>query len=143
MRAAWFTVAQFEAMVRRGEITDANGVALATSVERYVVWVDQTKIATWKRTLNGTVVAEGPAGAAEVLASAVHRLGGTVAGAGPVEVGQDVVGALLQGPPEAAQLGQRGRDAGARGRAADAVSEIAALSVRLHATLVKTGLRRR
>ena len=38
---------------------------------------------------------------------------------------------------------ERGRDAGARGRAADAVSEIAALSVRLHATLVKTGLRRR
>lgn len=37
---------------------------------------------------------------------------------------------------------QRGRDASAQGRADDAVSEIAALSVRLHATLVKTGLRR-
>ncbi len=37
---------------------------------------------------------------------------------------------------------QRGRDASAQGRAEDAVSEIAALSVRLHATLVKTGLRR-
>jgi len=36
----------------------------------------------------------------------------------------------------------RGRDAGAQGRAADAVSEIAALSVRLHATLVKVGLDR-
>jgi len=35
-----------------------------------------------------------------------------------------------------------GRDAGARARAEDAVSEIAALSVRLHATLVKAGLRR-
>ncbi len=35
-----------------------------------------------------------------------------------------------------------GRDAAARGRAADAVSEIAALSVRLHATLVKVGLDR-
>ena len=34
----------------------------------------------------------------------------------------------------------RGRDAAARGRAEDAVSEIAALSVRLHATLVKVGL---
>jgi DNA-binding transcriptional MerR regulator len=33
------------------------------------------------------------------------------------------------------------RDAAARGRAEDAVSEIAALSVRLHATLVKAGLR--
>ena len=33
-------------------------------------------------------------------------------------------------------------DAAARGRAEDAVSEIAALSVRLHATLVKVGLDR-
>ncbi len=37
---------------------------------------------------------------------------------------------------------QRGRDAAANGRIEDAVSEIAALSVRLHATLVKAGLRR-
>ena len=37
---------------------------------------------------------------------------------------------------------QRGRDAAANGRIEEAVSEIAALSVRLHATLVKTGLRR-
>ena len=37
---------------------------------------------------------------------------------------------------------QRGRDAAAKARAEDAVSEIAALSVRLHATLVKSGLRR-
>ena len=36
----------------------------------------------------------------------------------------------------------RGRDAAARGRAEDATSEIAALSVRLHATLVKVGLDR-
>ena len=36
---------------------------------------------------------------------------------------------------------KRGRDASARARAEEAVSEIAALSVRLHATLVKTGLR--
>jgi DNA-binding transcriptional MerR regulator len=36
----------------------------------------------------------------------------------------------------------RGRDAAARGRAEDAMSEIAALSMRLHATLVKTGLHR-
>ena len=35
-----------------------------------------------------------------------------------------------------------GRDAGARARADEAVSEIAALSVRLHATLVKAGLKR-
>ena len=36
---------------------------------------------------------------------------------------------------------QRGRDAAAEARAEEAVSEIAALSVRLHATLVKAGLR--
>jgi DNA-binding transcriptional MerR regulator len=36
---------------------------------------------------------------------------------------------------------KRGRDAAAKARADEAVSEIAALSVRLHATLVKTGLR--
>ena len=35
---------------------------------------------------------------------------------------------------------KRGRDAAAKARAEEAVSEIAALSVRLHATLVKTGL---
>ena len=35
---------------------------------------------------------------------------------------------------------KRGRDAAAKARAEDAVSEIAALSVRLHATLVKSGL---
>jgi DNA-binding transcriptional MerR regulator len=38
---------------------------------------------------------------------------------------------------------KRGRDAAARGRAEETVSEIAALSVRLHATLVKAGLRAR
>jgi DNA-binding transcriptional MerR regulator len=37
----------------------------------------------------------------------------------------------------------RGRDASERGRAEEAVSELAALSVRLHATLVKSGLRGR
>jgi DNA-binding transcriptional MerR regulator len=37
----------------------------------------------------------------------------------------------------------RGRDAGARGRAEETVREMAALSVRLHATLVKAGLRGR
>jgi DNA-binding transcriptional MerR regulator len=36
---------------------------------------------------------------------------------------------------------KRGRDAGAKARAQETVSEIAALSVRLHATLVKAGLR--
>jgi hypothetical protein len=35
-----------------------------------------------------------------------------------------------------------GRDTAAQARAEEAMSEIAALSVRLHATLVKSGLRR-
>jgi DNA-binding transcriptional MerR regulator len=38
---------------------------------------------------------------------------------------------------------KRGRDAAARGRAEETISELAALSVRLHATLVKAGLRGR
>ena len=38
---------------------------------------------------------------------------------------------------------RRGKDASARGRAEETVSELAALSVRLHATLVKSGLRGR
>ncbi|HQR26497.1 MAG TPA: MerR family transcriptional regulator [Nocardioides sp.] len=37
---------------------------------------------------------------------------------------------------------KRGRDTAARARAEEAVNEIAALSVKLHATLVKSGLRR-
>ncbi len=36
----------------------------------------------------------------------------------------------------------RGKDPAARGRAAETVADLATLSVRLHATLVKTGLRR-
>ena len=48
-----------------------------------------------------------------MLESSVDRLGGAVAGAGPVEVGQDVGGALLQGPPQGADLLQRGGNTGA------------------------------
>ncbi|WNB84857.1 penicillin-binding protein 2 [Cellulomonas sp. ATA003] len=43
-------------------------MALATTVERYVLWVNQAEVASWKQTSNGTVVAEGAAGAAQVLA---------------------------------------------------------------------------
>jgi len=52
----------------RADIVDRNGVVLATSVERYNVWVNQTKIATWKRTEQGKVLAEGPLDAARILA---------------------------------------------------------------------------
>ncbi len=41
---------------------------LATSVERYNVWVNQTKIAEWKRTEQGKVLAQGPLDAARILA---------------------------------------------------------------------------
>jgi len=51
----------------RGEITDANGVVLATSVERYTIWVDQKQVAAWKRTSGGSVEAEGAADAAKEL----------------------------------------------------------------------------
>ncbi|MBC7298890.1 MAG: peptidoglycan glycosyltransferase, partial [Demequina sp.] len=52
----------------RADIVDRNGVVLATSVERYNVWVNQTKIAEWKRTEQGKVLAAGPLDAARILA---------------------------------------------------------------------------
>ncbi|WP_448060123.1 peptidoglycan D,D-transpeptidase FtsI family protein [Cellulomonas hominis] len=53
----------------RGEITDANGVALATSVERYTVFVNQKQLATWKRSSTAdSAELNGPAGAASLLA---------------------------------------------------------------------------
>ena len=60
-------------LAERGEIVDANGVVLATSVERYVLWVNQTQLASWKKVEGGTVVARGPAGAAELLAPVLDR----------------------------------------------------------------------
>lgn len=52
----------------RGDIVDTNGVVLATSVERFDVVVDQTLIANFKLTDGSVVLAEGPAGAAQLLA---------------------------------------------------------------------------
>ncbi|WP_062301398.1 peptidoglycan D,D-transpeptidase FtsI family protein [Demequina subtropica] len=52
----------------RADIVDRDGVVLATSVERYNVGVNQQKILEFKRVEDGQVVAEGPAGAAEILA---------------------------------------------------------------------------
>lgn len=51
----------------RGEITDANGVVLATSVTRYDLFVDQQLIANWKHKVDRTVVG-GPTEAARLLA---------------------------------------------------------------------------
>ncbi|HLR55340.1 MAG TPA: penicillin-binding transpeptidase domain-containing protein, partial [Actinomycetales bacterium] len=52
----------------RGDIVDANGVPIATSVERYDVVVDQTLIEKFKKTDGSRVVAEGPLDAAELMA---------------------------------------------------------------------------
>jgi len=58
-------------------------------------------------------VAEAEGGAAEVLESAVDRLGGSVGGAGSVEEREHVRGAPLQRPAELAQFLQGRRDTGA------------------------------
>jgi len=50
-----------------------------------------------------------------VLQAAVDRFGWTVAGAGPVEVGQYVSGSLAQGAAEFGDLDQRPGDAGVLG----------------------------
>ena len=52
----------------RADIVDRNGDVLATSVERYNLWVDQNDLAKWKRTDNGKITAQGPLDAAEILA---------------------------------------------------------------------------
>lgn len=52
----------------RADIVDRNGQVLATSVNRYHVWVNQQKIADFKRVEDNKVVAEGALDAAEILA---------------------------------------------------------------------------
>jgi len=68
----------------RADIVDRNGVVLATTVERYNLSVDQTKIADWKRTEAGTVVAQGALDAAKILAPILgvseSELGATLSG---------------------------------------------------------------
>ena len=54
-------------LAARGQITDAHGVQLATSVERYTLTVDQKTLATWKVRGSAPLVA-GPSGAAGLLA---------------------------------------------------------------------------
>jgi cell division protein FtsI (penicillin-binding protein 3) len=53
---------------QRADILASDGTVLATSVNRYNIHVNQKQLATWKRTENGVVVAEGPLGAARILA---------------------------------------------------------------------------
>jgi cell division protein FtsI (penicillin-binding protein 3) len=58
-----------EITVPRANIVDRNGVVLATSVDRYNIVVNQEEVAAWSREdASGTVVAQGPGGAAAVLA---------------------------------------------------------------------------
>lgn len=52
----------------RADIVDRNGVVLATSVDRYHIWVNQQTLADWKRKQDGVTIAEGPLDAARILA---------------------------------------------------------------------------
>lgn len=66
----------------RGEITDGQGVVLATSVERYNVVANQTQVAGYKA--RGSSGADGAAGVAERLAPLL--------GVNPAELGGQLVG---------------------------------------------------
>jgi len=68
----------------RADILDRNGVVLATTVERYDLWVNQKQLAEWTRTETGTVVASGPLDAAKILAP--------ILGMSESELGADLVG---------------------------------------------------
>lgn len=69
----------------RGDILDADGEVLATSVERYNVGVNQQVVATFAQTNeNGEVVGTGAAAAAKLLAPLL--------GADPAELGARLVG---------------------------------------------------
>ncbi|WP_421733356.1 peptidoglycan D,D-transpeptidase FtsI family protein [Cellulomonas sp.] len=67
----------------RGEITDADGKPLATSVERYDISVNQRLVATFAGSAN-PAVPDGPAGVAAILAPLLDmnaaELGGTLVG---------------------------------------------------------------
>jgi cell division protein FtsI (penicillin-binding protein 3) len=57
-----------EVTTPRADIVDRDGVVLATTVDRYNIGVNQKELATWKRTDDNKVSAEGPIGAAAILA---------------------------------------------------------------------------
>lgn len=53
---------------QRADIVDRNGVVMATSVERFHVFVNQVTVEAWERKESGQVVASGPLDAAALLA---------------------------------------------------------------------------
>ena len=68
----------------RADITDRNGVPLATSAERYHVFVNQQNLKKWERTEGQTVLAAGPLDAARILAP--------ILGVSEAELSADLVG---------------------------------------------------
>lgn len=68
----------------RADIVDRNGTVLATSVERYNLFVNQTKVADWVRREQGVVLASGPLDAARILAP--------ILGLSEAELGASLVG---------------------------------------------------
>ncbi|WP_244243661.1 peptidoglycan D,D-transpeptidase FtsI family protein [Cellulomonas shaoxiangyii] len=81
-------MASYQVLGARGEITDADGVVLATSVERYTISVNQPKIAEY--VARGSDGLDGPAGVAARLAPLLGgnaaELGGTLVGDRPYVV---------------------------------------------------------
>lgn len=80
----------------RGEILDADGVVLASSVERYTVWVNQKQVPKFKVTEKGQTLAAGAEGAAPLLAPLLDmpeaELGALLTGdRGYVELARDVL----------------------------------------------------
>ena len=58
---------------RRGDILDAEGKVMATSVTRYDILVDQTLVPGWKRYEEGRLLGQGAEALAEVLAPILDR----------------------------------------------------------------------
>ena len=85
-----------ELPAERGEILDAEGVVLASSVERYTVWVNQKQVPEFKVTEQGRTIAAGAEGAAPLLAPLLGlseaELGALLTGErGYVELARDVL----------------------------------------------------
>ncbi|MFW7415852.1 peptidoglycan D,D-transpeptidase FtsI family protein, partial [Demequina sp. SO4-18] len=68
----------------RADIVDRNGVVMATSAQRYHVFVDQTELKEFRQIENKQVIAEGPLDAAKILAP--------ILGVSESELAADLVG---------------------------------------------------